>query len=183
MIKKYSYLQIFSETFTELRTSYDVIQFSEQSFINFRKLQAFGISKQDLVDYCESAIAFADSDYFTIKSLENFGFYSELEDLGFDNIFYESLLKYCPKISFFRTNNVYVFKFTNDSISKTTFISNIIDKYKFIESCDLIDLLKNNYGIKVDIYELKEAISNTNIYYNSIMDTFYINYNVFLEEV
>lgn len=181
--KKFRYLHIFSEVFTELRTNYDIIQFDEQSYINFRKLQAFGFSKQDLNDYCESVISNVETDYFTIKLLKKLGFNSELEELGFGNIFYESILKYCSKISYFRMNNVFVFKLSSDSISKTTFISEIIEKYRMIETDDLIYLLKDSYGISVDIYDLKEATENTNIYYNSIMDTFYVNYNVFIEEV
>jgi homoserine O-succinyltransferase len=102
---------------------------------------------------------------------------------GFDDIFYESILRYCPKISSFRINNVYVFKNTEESISKTTFISSLIKQYKIIETDDLIYLLKESYGINMDLYDLKESIENTDIYYNSIMDTFYMNYNVFIEEV
>ena len=123
------------------------------------------------------------NEYFTIKSLKESGFSSGLDDLGFDDIFYESILRFCPKISSFRVNNVYVFKNTELSISKTAFISNLINQYHSITADDLITLLKSTYGISIDIYEIKESLENTNIYYNSIMDTFYMNYNVFIEEV
>ena len=181
--KNYSNISAFNNSLNKFRNTYDIIQFDTHSYINFRKLQLFGISKEDIYDYCNSAISIMNNEYFTIKSLKESGFCSGLDDLGFDDIFYESILRFCPEISSFRVNNVYVFKNTELSISKTTFISHLINQYHSITSDDLIALLKSTYGISIDIYELKESLENTNIYYNSIMDTFYINYNAFIEEV
>lgn len=180
---KFKYLQTFYDTFAKLKANYDIIQFSENLFINFRKLQALGILKEDLFDYCEDVITNVGNEYFTINFLEKLEFHHKLEKLGFDNIFYESILIYHPKLESFKLNNVYVFKVADSAISKTTFISDIIYKYRFIETDDLLMLFKDKFGIIIDLTTLKMLIENTNIYYNSIMDTFYMDYNVFLEEV
>lgn len=181
--RKCQVIGVFNETFKDLQMNYDIIKFDEHTCINFRKLESSGISKQDLIDYAEAVIEIVGEKYFTIHSLNKSGFSSKLEELGFDDIFFESILKNNYRISSFKLNNKSVFRRTNSPISRKTFINSIIEEYRYIGTDDLINLLKENYGLNIDILLLKLVTEDTDIYYNSIMDTFYINYQTFLEEV
>lgn len=173
----------FNEIYYKLRNDFTILEFEPSTFISIRKLENAGFLKQDLYDYVKQAIEFSNDEYFTLKSLKNRGFYSELEDLGFDNIFYESILKFSSDIQSTSFANVLVFKKESKPISRKMFFINLIAKYRIIETDDLLYVLKKEYGIETDISLLRLLIADTDIYYNPIMDTFYINYETFIKEI
>lgn len=173
----------FKEIFYEMKHKFDILEFESNSFINVRKLESVGFSKQDIIDYCEAVYDFVDDEYFTLKSLRQSGFVSELEDLGFNDIFYESLLNSYPDFESSKFNNVYIFKKNAQQFTKASFVVDIISRYQMIEAIDLIMLLKDTYGINVDLSSIKTLITDSKIYYNSVMDTFYKDYSTFIREV
>lgn len=173
----------FYEIYYKLRNDFTILEFEPSTFISIRKLENAGFLKQDLYDYVKQAIEFSNDEYFTLKSLKNRGFYSELEDLGFDNIFYESILKFSSDVQSTSFANVLVFKKESKPISRKMFFINLIAKYRIIETDDLLYVLKKEYGIETDISLLRSLIADTDIYYNPIMDTFYINYETFIKEI
>ena len=48
---------------------------------------------------------------------------------------------------------------------------------------DLIDLLEDRYGIVLPKEKLLTIIDNTELYYDTIMETVYIDYNTYFEEI
>ena len=77
----------------------------------------------------------------------------------------------------------YLFIETDLEVNKTKFLESIIAKYKRISSYDLLSLLRDDYGIELSLQKLKNILYNGNVYYNNIMDVFYENYQIFLEEL
>lgn len=56
-------------------------------------MNEFGITKEILKDYCKDVINFVgEGKYFTLFSVKNDGFSHELDELGFEDWFYTSLL-------------------------------------------------------------------------------------------
>ena len=49
------------------------------------------------------------------------------------------------------------------------------------EVYDLVDLLKEKYGISVDRYKLVRGIIDTDLYYDDVFETIYISYDNYLE--
>ena len=62
-------------------------------YINIRRLNAIGITTGTFAEYCNNVSKFYEKgDYFTIKSLHQEGFSSEIDNLGFEEWFYASVL-------------------------------------------------------------------------------------------
>lgn len=48
---------------------------------------------------------------------------------------------------------------------------------------DLINLLKNDFNITIPKEKLLEIIKGTDLYYDTIMETVYIDYDTYFEEI
>ena len=161
----------------------EFIEFEKDTFINISKLEEMLITKEDLEKYSKQCINLANGNYFNLKYLKKLGFESDLDDLGFEDMFYESIIQFTKGVKTVNFANTKVFKYTNDPFSRSIFLEDIISRYKKISSSDLLDLLKNDYGIETDLSNIKYLLQNSSVYFNEIMDEFYQNYQLFFEEV
>ena len=58
----------------------------------------------------------------------------------------------------------------------------LLDREK-IEIYDLKDLLEQEYGIVLDKDKLTGLIKESSLYYDSIMETVYLDYDTYFEEI
>ncbi len=182
--EKYRNQPIFNKILDELCSKYDIIEFEKDCYINFKKLDAFNISKNDIYKYCKKIITLSQNEYFTIEYMEKFHVEDKIVSLGFDNIFYISLLKYYKNINSMEYNDNYIFKFgSKKRLSVSDFIRELIEKNNIIETDKLHNIIENEYKIKVNKKDLKVFVKNSNIYYNETMDTFYKDYETFINEI
>ena len=173
----------FYNSINKLMHQRDIIEFEEGKCIKISKLEEMGITKNNLDEYVKECVNATNGEYFNIKYLNNIGFTSELYDLGFDDLFYENIIKFNENIMYFRFCGRLIAKYGNENITRTSFIQSIISKYQKITVDDLLKLLNDEYGIKTDKFKINEIIKDTSIYYNNIMDKYYDNYQIFLEEI
>ena len=169
--------------FEKLKWDRTFIKFDENGYINISKLNEMNVTKNDLDEYSRKCCELADHEYFNIYYLKKKGFESELDDLGFDDIFYQNIIKYTHGIQTLKFEKSYLFIETDLEVNKTKFLESIIAKYKRISSYDLLSLLRDDYGIELSLQKLKNILYNGNVYYNNIMDVFYENYQIFFEEL
>mgnify|MGYP002769012563 CR=1 FL=1 len=166
----------------------ELTAYEPKKYINIRRLEQIGITKTTLEDYCNQVYKFAlekDVDFFTITTLHKLGFSHELDDAGFDDYFYASVLMvdrrhfdYCRmsrQCCFFLAG-------THSSVTRSTLIESVVQREEKMEIEDLILYLEKNYGIHTDRDDVKQYISNTSLYYDAIMQTAYKNYDLYLEE-
>ena len=59
----------------------------------------------------------------------------------------------------------------------------LLEKYQKIDFYDLIDLLESYYGIRIPKEKLRSIIDGTDLYYDSIMESVYIDYDTYFEEI
>ena len=59
----------------------------------------------------------------------------------------------------------------------------LLEKHQKIDLYDLIDLLDNHYGIKLPKDKLLTIIDGTELYYDTIMEAIYIDYDTYFEEI
>ena len=48
---------------------------------------------------------------------------------------------------------------------------------------DLQQKLERQYGISLPLYKLTEVVQGSELYYDTIMETVYIDYDTYLEEI
>lgn len=168
-----------------LRFDYKIIEFAPLQYINIRRLNAIGITTGTFAEYCNNVSKFYEKgDYFTIKSLHQEGFSSEIDNLGFEEWFYASvLLEDRKRFSYQRIGGTRLFLRGTGAANIGDLLYQIVGKQQKIDIFDLQDFLENYYGIKLSKEKLLTIIDGTELYYDAIMEAVYIDYNTYFEEI
>ena len=179
------YMYSFTSELYKLRGNYEIIEFAPQQYINLRRLNAVGISTQELKQYCAAVSANYDrGDYFTVKSLYEEGFSHALDVLGFDEWFYSSvLIEDKTSFSYQRIGGTRVILRGKQGATLGGMLTCLLEKHKKMDFYDLTDLLKNHYGIVLQKDKLLSIINGTELYYDAIMEAVYIDYDTYFEEI
>ena len=169
----------------ELRASYKIVEFSPLQYINIRRLNAVGVTTDHFENYCKTiAHNYEKGEYFTVASLRKDGFTHDLDDLGFDEWFYASvLLENRELFSYQRVGGTRLFLRGKTGANLGDMLVWLLEKYQKIDIYDLMDLLENHYGITVPKEKLHTIISGTELYYDTIMEAVYIDYDTYFEEI
>ena len=185
--KRYGYIQLYTGTMHDLRASFDLFILDDGTALSIDRLAKANISKQDIRDYCEAVDQYAgDSYFFTLRSLAKAGFEAPLENLGFDDSFYERILEICGRFNASHCENVMVFAKGEGTknFTKKDFVLSVVSKFRSITIDDLVDYIADEYGIRFkERFRLTELFANTDVYYDQIMDTVYANKEVYYDEL
>jgi len=175
----------YSSELQRLRKEREIVEFSPYRYIHIRKLIQTGVTKELLDDYCQKVSMFVERNaFFTIHSIVSDGFTHQLDDLGFDEFFYASLL--VEDRRHFSYQGIGGSRLYVNGMSKNVFSDMLVwlvSKAGKIDLYDLKNMLNNKYGIEVDKYKLLSIIHNTDLYYDVIMEAVYIDYDTYFEEV
>ena len=153
--------------------------------INILRLNEVGVTVADLDDYCQCVREFVKDDrFFTIQSIRQEGFYHKLDELAFEDWFYSSIVvEDKENVSSLRYSWNRIMRLGKSQFNLSDFIEWIIlDKIK-IDIYDLLDLLWEKYSIKTEKYKIISAAKEKNLYYDEIMETVYIDYDTYFEEI
>ena len=162
-----------------------ITEFSPQQYINISRLNEVGVTVADLDDYCQCVREFVKDDrFFTIQSIRQEGFYHKLDELAFEDWFYSSIVvEDKENVSSLRYSWNRIMRLGKSQFNLSDFIEWIIlDKIK-IDIYDLLDLLWEKYSIKTEKYKIISAAKEKNLYYDEIMETVYIDYDTYFEEI
>lgn len=168
-----------------LRNAYEIVEFSPLQYINIRRLNEVGVTKDDLKAYCNAVAKYCEKgEYFTTTSLRNIGFMHALDDLGFEEWFYSSILfEDRDNFSAQRIGGTRLFLRGKPNGNFGDMLVWLLDKYQKIDFYDLLDLLENQYGISLPKEKIIEIINSTELYYDTIMEAVYIDYDTYFEEI
>ena len=171
----------------KLKEEYEIIEFLPNCFINFSKLKNLGITKQYLKEYCLNVLDFVGRNkYFTLFSLKKEGLYHELDELGFEDYFYISILiEDRERISYKRIGKNKLMYSSNEGASFESFLEYIVYQQEklYIEIYELNDLLKEKYNLQFNTYDLISSIKSTSMYYDPISKTVFADYEIYYEVI
>ena len=175
----------YSSELGKLRQAREIVEFSPYRYINMRRLNECGITLDTLTDYCEAVRQYVDKNaFFTITSIRQDGFTHPLDDLGFDEWFYSSvLLEDREHFAHNRMGGARLFRRGVENIVFPDMLHWIVESYQKIDIYDLCTLLEERYGIEMRKDKLTYIIQNTDMYYDTIMETVYTDYDTYFEEV
>lgn len=168
-----------------LRNAYEIIEFSPLQYISIRRLNEAGVTKEHLRAYCDAVAKYYEKgEYFTTTSMRNSGFVHDLDDLGFEEWFYSSILfEDRDNFSAQRIGGTRLFLRGKPNGNLADMLVWLLDKYQKIDFYDLLDMLENQYSIFLPKEKVVEIISDTELYYDAIMETVYIDYDTYFEEI
>lgn len=179
------YVVMFWNKYMDLRKKLEIIEFEPNQIINFRKLKAFGITKEMIHEYCDEVYEYVKhGEYFSSQSLRRAGFESELYELGFSDWFYANLLISDERFSFSRMfGNIILYKGQTD-MSIKAFEESIIMAHKCIDIFDLMTEMTEVYGCKItDKNDLVYKIQGSEAYFDKILQRFYPSEEAYYQDL
>ena len=182
--KELPYIGAFSSTLLHLRQNREVIEFESHRLIQIRRLEAGGVTKEKLADYCDRVLDWVGPDrIFTIRSIRREGFAHDLDDLGFDDWFYSSLICEDFRFSARRMGGTRLLYSGQRAIVLEDLLTELLLEREKIEIYELKDLLEQEYGIVLGKDKLIEIVKESRLYYDNIMETVYLDYDTYFEEI
>lgn len=176
--------QSFNRVVTMLEKNFELVKVEKDMYITSKKLREVEITTEDFLSYRKAILEVVDDDkYFTLYSLREMGFVHPLEDLGFEDIFYERLIWAFDGISTARIDSGYIFSITENIISQRDFIYSEISKRRIVDLYDLLEEINSEYDVKLEEYKVLSLIKDTEIYYSKELYKFYIDIDDYYEEV
>jgi len=175
----------FTSQLNKLKSDYSIIEFNPLQIITLNKLENIGISIDDIESYINKIKKFVrDGEFFTIYTLKKRGFSHNIDKWGFSDWFYSSILAQDEvDFSYRRMGKRRVFTRGKCDVTIKSFLEYIVGYKEKIDIYDLIELIEEEYGVKLDKDRVITVLKDSYLYYNSIMEKVYINYEVYFEEV
>lgn len=162
--------------------NYEVFEYQKDSFISMNKLTNYAdITKDDVIELLNEIDLVVSDQYFTVSHIEFVIEKSKFSELGFDNIFYESILKTTEGYRFQRIGGAMVFRKTRNKFYTYELIDEIVFKYKSMDIYDLMEFLNENYGINLSKEKIISSCQKTEMYYNPTMERIYTDIEKFYE--
>ena len=183
--RRYAYVMTFSKTFVEMKRKLEIFEFEPNQIITFRKLAEAGVTREELLAFCDEVYDFvADENYFSIQSIKQEGFDSELFDLGFSDWFYSSLLTVDERFTNSHMfSNIILYK-GNERITIKSFEMRLIQEYGSIDVYDLQDEMEEKYGCRIqDRWDIIYKVAGTAVHYDKYTDRLYANNEIFNREL
>ncbi|HEQ3503850.1 sigma factor-like helix-turn-helix DNA-binding protein [Enterococcus faecalis] len=163
-------------------SNYEVFEYQKDSFISMNKLTNYAdITKDDVIELLNEFDLVVSDQYFTVSHIEFVIEKSKFSELGFDNIFYESILKTTKGYRFQRIGGAMVFRKRKNKFYTYELIDEIVFKYKSMDIYDLMEFLDENYGINLSKEKIICSCQKTEMYYNPTMEMIYTDIEKFYE--
>ena len=157
-----------------------IIEIEPKSYITQTGLTNANISSKDLNQFKEFVAIFTKNySFFTYEQIVEDGFYHPLQELGFDNIFYESILKNSKLFSYCELHKVLFFKLGNQKFNLSSFYLELL-KNEHTEQLSLNsihELLNNQYKLSISYDQLVDEVKHFKInpFYSPELERFFIN--------
>lgn len=182
--KRYSTVQVYYNKLLDLKKELEVIEFQPDQLIHIRKLEASGITKDMLYEFCDAVYDYVKDDKcFSIRSIRQDGFTHELFDSGLDDWFFGSVLLSDNRLSRATIYNNKIFSKATKDITAKSFEYELIKEHKCIDIYDLQNELTDRFGCNPDRYDIVEKIQGSGAYYDRILERFYASADIYYHEL
>lgn len=161
------------------------IEFAPGQFITMERLNEEGITEEDLQFFCSELYAFAKTTpCFSVATIKAEEIYTLIDELGFDEMFYVSIIKLYGKLVHKKYKKVVFFGLDIDKINLAEMIRCLTQKDSSLEVERLVSGLQRYYGLVVTRQDVLSAVkSDTVLYYDEIMDYVYKDYETYFEDI
>lgn len=162
--------------------SMDIVEFDNNKFITINKLNEIGLTKEIFQQFREEVILLLqNNDFWSLTNILEVIDKQKIDEFGFDDIFYYSLLRGANNLYNHRISNNYLFKL-NEPVSLKSFLSYLINKKKIIDVYELIVEIKEEYEVNMEKHKIIEVIKKLGMYYDEIMEKIYFDIDYYYEE-
>lgn len=176
------YLGGFRKTLESYISSFDLFEFGKNEFINFEVInKKTMIQKDDIKQLIIDILGEVGDKYFTIPMIEPLIEKSPLNILGFDDVFYESILKGYEELRYQYMGGRTVFRKVKDKFYIYQFVEEIMGRLKQIDVYELIDYFNDTYFVSLPKEKILEATKLTSLYYHPVLEIMFQDIEQFYE--
>jgi len=174
----------FNKALYDLEKNLDVIKIEGDVYITSKKLHEAEVSKLQLLDFREKALEMmGENQYFTLYSLRQRNFRHEIEDLGFEDFFYERIIWTSDIVRTIPLASGYIFIKKSAEVSLVDFIYYLVSEKRSINIYKMQEYVEKYYGISLDLYRVLMLVNNTDMYYSENLSKVFIDKNTYFEEI
>lgn len=161
----------------------EIVPISSDEYISINKLKSIGITKQMLDSYASDFLATQNKgNYFTLQFIRNTKYLHELEELGFEDIFYCALLESNPDIQYSTLINTPIFTYDdkyNKDAALESLVSYVLGDEDSMDEYELSQKIYDIFGIDLE----NELRASNSFYYNHKSMKIYRDKECFYEEL
>lgn len=177
----------FKTYLTDAQATDAVFDYDADMWVTAAGLQELGINKADLDTFAREAVTAsvnAGIPQFTIPWLRANGAGIALLAYELSDAFYESVLlsrrRFCTRG---HLGGRRIFAEPHTQARGRDLVASLVAREDSLDIDDLLDILREAYGISVTITQLITLIRNTNLFYSPELDRVYVSHDQFVREV
>lgn len=176
----------FKRYLKNLEKALSIVKIDDCSYITKGKMESAGLKKQNLESYQLAVLnTTKNQGYFTYNSLRKDGFSHEIQEYGFDSIFYESLIIQVPYLKSIRLFGTIFFKKSNRKLKSEQFFTYILEQekqssLKLSQLCDVIEELFSE-AVTYDSLETVLLKYDKKPYYSRDLERIFIDKSHYLD--
>jgi DNA mismatch repair protein MutH len=174
----------FIRKLNNLENSYDIVKVEENTYITINKLNKANIYKNDLIGFKKEAEKFMNyGEFYTWYSIENNGFRNSLIEIGFEQIFYESLLKRPGILKFMNINQTTFFVKTIDDFNVSELFQHLMDEESSISLDDLESKFIEEYGAVITRDSIIYQVNQSELFYSRELERLFLNIDAYYQYI
>ncbi len=144
-------LQTYYQKLLELKRQYRVVEFEPHQMVTAARLHRNGLTEEKLRAYVDAVAEAVEEDtYFTVASLRADGLTFDIEDYGFSDWFYASLVAADPRFSSGKWDGLRILYKGEATVSRQSFLAAVINGHGSVDMYDLYDELSDRYGCRLE---------------------------------
>lgn len=185
-IENYNFLSTITYIFMmkKFEKNLDIFLISKNEYITIKKLNKLNITKKD-IEYLIEKIksTFKDVQYFSVQNVYENIELGKIEECGFDDVFYNSIIKNIDEVKYSRVAGGYIFSLTKEQFDVSKFIEDCVNGRNGVSIDDLLEEIQEKYGINVDRDKTKLLLRKRNLFYSDELEKIYQDKSSYYEEV
>ena len=149
-------------------------RYAEYSYISIERIRAIGCDEEKVKCYVDAIEKRYGNETFTLRRIEKDGLDS-LSFLGFDKWFYKGILTTYGRMKILDTDGITLFRAGSTAPILGMVIEDIVKREGIMDIYDLMDILKEEYGIDKNTKSILRSVSSTKLHYNEDIEKIYID--------
>ncbi|EGA91386.1 type II restriction enzyme [Planococcus donghaensis MPA1U2] len=167
-----------------LENAYQLINVGEGIYLTNRDLSKGGLDKGTIEDYKKAVVNFIGSNrFFTLDYLTEKGFSHEMDEYGFEPIFYESILKGQGHLKSIKVEETTVFIRTFENITTGSFVKFILEEKKSLSVEEFIVCARELSGVRLNYKNAILLIKSTNYFYSEDLEKVFRTKDFYYSEI
>ncbi|WP_034761758.1 RNA polymerase sigma factor sigma-70 region 4 domain-containing protein [Rossellomorea vietnamensis] len=174
----------FNQALYSLEKSLDVVKVEKDIYITSKNLVSANVPKTLLLDFREKALATVPQNrFFSLQSIRESGFSHEVENLGFEDSFYNRIIWTSDDVRVIQLSTGYIFIKQQTDVSLKDFVRFLVQLNQFKDIYEMNDYTKANYGMSLDLNRVISIVNNSEMHYSHELSKIFINKNTYFEEI